>query len=682
MDASLVAAAISSLLAGGAGFLLGLRRIGGARHRLRESEARSNAVLDAAVDGIVTIDERGRIQSFNRAAERIFGHAAAEVIGKNVKVLMPPPYRGEHDGYLSHYMSTGQAHVIGIGREVEGLRKDGTTFPMDLAVGEGRVAGRRIFAGICRDISARKAVEDDLRASEERFRVLVEGISDYAIVLLDSLGRVLSWNSGAEHLYGWPAEDVIGQPVDRFYPDEAVKQGLHERALAAARAKGRFEEEGWRMRKDGSRFWAHIAITALQNRDGTLRGFARISRDMTPAKRHEDALRIAKEEAERARDEAEKTRAGAEKANRTKTKFLAAASHDLRQPVQAIIFFASVLAHKLRNHSARSLVEDLQRSLEGQNILLDSLLDVSKLDAGLVVPKVTDFAAAAVLDRIAADFAPTARDKGLKLSVVPSSATVRSDPTLLARIIQNLVANAIRYTRRGHVLVGCRHDGDNLRIEVWDTGIGIPPERIREIFEEFTQIGNPERDRNQGLGLGLAIVDRLSRLLDHRVQVRSVPDRGSVFSVTVPQGTCAGTGRRRHAADGEAAGDSRLVLLIDDEPIVLKGLAMVLKGWGYEVLAAGSADEALALLNGASRPPALILADYRLREGRTGTEAIQLIRDLYKAAIPSIIITGDTAPERLREAEASGLSVMHKPVQPPALRAVLRESLEGGPTLH
>lgn len=637
---------------------------------MAESQARTTAILDAAVDGIVTIDQSGRILGFNRAAERIFGYAAMDVMGRNVSILMPEPYRGQHDGYLRNYLATGEAKIIGIGRQVEGLRKDGTTFPMDLAVGESRLGGRRIFAGTVRDISERRAVEERLRASEERFKALVEGVRDYAIALIDPEGRIISWNPGGEQLYGFTAAEVMGTPISLFYPPDEQAGEAPRRTLDQAAREGRSEDEGWRVRKDGSRFWAHVVTTALTGSDGDLRGFARISRDMTAAKLNEDALR-------QARDEAVTAREAAERANTAKTKFLAAASHDLRQPVQAIVFFASVLGHKIgAKHPAMPVLEDLQASVEGLNILLDSLLDVSKLDAGLVVPKTTAFSVGAILDRIAAEFQQTAAAKGLDLTVVPSSATVRSDPALLSRIVQNLMSNAVRYTARGRILAGCRRTANALRIEVWDTGPGIPPERSREIFEEFTQLGNPERDRSQGLGLGLAIVDRLARLLGHGVSLRSRPGMGSVFSVEVP---LVASVRRRPIIPAKPTAakqrQDRLVVLIDDERIVLRGLSMVLESWGYKVVAATSEAEAMDMLGRVAERPGLILADYRLREGQTGTQAVAHIRNLFNEAIPSIIITGDTAPERLREAEASGLSILHKPVQPPALKQIVTQAL-------
>ncbi|MBW7850731.1 MAG: PAS domain S-box protein [Rhodospirillales bacterium] len=640
-----------------------------AEDQWRRAEATTSAILEAAVDGIVTIDVRGRVESFNKAAERIFGYSADEVIGRNVSLLMPEPYHSAHDLYLQNYLSTGHAKIIGIGREVQGRRKNGSTFPMDLAVGESRIGGRRIFAGIIRDITDRKRTEERLRNSEERLRLLVESVRDYAITSLDIEGRVTSWNTGAERMFGWSADEIVGQDFSCFFSPEAVSEGLPGRALAAVRETGRHEAEGWRLRKDGSRFWAHIVMTPLLDDAGALQGYVRVMRDMSEQRKVEADLMRAKEEADRAREEAER-------ANLAKSKFLAAASHDLRQPVQALFFFTSALAHKLRANPAKQVLDDLERSLDSLNILLDSLLDISKLDAGIVTPKETKFAVASLLERIEADFEPAAAQKNLELRVVQSSLAIRSDPALLSRIVQNLVANAIRYTQRGKVLVGCRRRGGQLRIEVWDTGIGIPATQLKDVFQEFYQIGNQERDRTQGLGLGLAIVERLARLLGVHIDARSQLDRGSVFAVEVP----LADKRVKQPAPAVArtaaeVASGRLIMIIDDELSVLRGLRLILEDWGFEVLAASSEDEAMELLNRYQRQPNAIVADYRLRDGRTGTDAIRHIRDLFHAPIPSIIITGDTAPERMREAEASGLSILHKPVQPPQLCSLLATTL-------
>jgi signal transduction histidine kinase len=363
----------------------------------------------------------------------------------------------------------------------------------------------------------------------------------------------------------------------------------------------------------------------------------------------------------------------AEEANRAKSRFLAAASHDLRQPLHAMALFVSALKDQSRGAESPRIVDHLSASVEALEGLFDALLDVSKLDAGIVHPEIRDFPAQAIFDRIGRECAPEAAEKGLRLRLMPASAVVRSDATLLERIVRNLVSNAIRYTNTGGVVVGCRRHGDTVRIAVYDSGVGIKPEHRADIFQEFYQVGNPERDRTKGLGLGLAIVDRLARLLDHPVTVSSVPGRGSVFSVAVPRGEIASAElnllRPVEIIEGNLGG--ALIAVIDDEAAVRDGMREVLQQWGCRPLLAGSSDDALAQLAANGSPPAAVIADYRLRAGETGIAAIGRIRSAHGMHIPGVIITGDTAPDRLQEAEASGYHLLHKPVRPVQLRALL-----------
>ncbi|WP_049975982.1 PAS domain S-box protein [Azospirillum sp. B506] len=651
--------------------------------RLRDSETGTRAILETTVDGIITIDGCGTVLSANTAAERIFGYRAAEMVGHNVNRLMPEPYHSAHDGYLARFLATGERRIIGIGREVEGRRKDGSTFPMDLAVGEAQVSGQRIFTGVVRDITERKRTEENLRQSEENLRLLIDSVQDYAITWLDVDGRIVSWNAGAERLTGWAADAVIGRPMEVLDPLEAQIGTRH--ILDDVRERGRAEIEGWRVRKDGSRFWAQIVITPLWDRQGRMRGFVRVARDITDRKQAEEALRVAKEEAERvreqaelAKEEAERAKDEAERANLAKSQFLAAASHDIRQPVQALVFFASALEEKSGDPPTVAAMGGLKSSLEALNMLLDSLLDVSRLDAGIVVPTPANVPLWPLLERIANEFTLLAIAKGLALKAVPTSAIVRTDLTLLGQIVRNLAANAVRYAPRGRIPLGCRRQEGAIRVEVWDTGIGIPDDRLTDIFQEFVQIGNPERDRSQGLGLGLAIVQRLSRLLDHPVTVRSWEGKGSVFAVTVP---LVGFDKPQNVhylnepvwsmGRGKAT-----ILVIDDEAAILKALRLIIEGWDYEVLTATSEEEALSLLEGQLHAPDFIIADYRLRANCTGADAIRHIRTLYKRPVPSLIITGDTAPERLKEAEAHGLRLLHKPIQPSVLKTVISEFVD------
>jgi two-component system, sensor histidine kinase len=368
----------------------------------------------------------------------------------------------------------------------------------------------------------------------------------------------------------------------------------------------------------------------------------------------------------------------AERANLAKSRFLAAASHDLRQPMHALGLFLQALRQGKLGERERKLVDNIGESFNAMDELFNALLDISRLDAGVVEPRIATFPVARVLDRMRKEYGPQAAGKGLALVVRPCAGFVRSDPVLLEEIVGNLISNAVRYTRSGRVLVGCRHGPNGaLRIEVWDTGRGIPPDKLREVFREFIQLDNPERDREKGLGLGLAIVERLAELLAHPVDVRSVPGRGSVFRVQV-----AG-GRKEDAIATEAAPvpgsfeslRGRLVVVIDDDRMVLEAMSQMLSGWGLDVACAESGAMILGKLATAPRTPDIVLCDYRLRNGESGIEVIRAIRDEFNADIPSALITGDTGPERLKEARASGLPLLHKPVNAARMRALVASLL-------
>jgi signal transduction histidine kinase len=364
----------------------------------------------------------------------------------------------------------------------------------------------------------------------------------------------------------------------------------------------------------------------------------------------------------------------AERANVAKSRFLAAASHDLRQPLHAMALFISALKDKNRDAEVGAIVDRLAKSVESLEDLFHALLDISRLDAGTVRPELHTFPVQSLLDGIAGDFAAEAAEKDLRFRVVPCRAFVTSDRLLLDRIVRNLVANAIRYTQTGGVVIGCRRRRASVRIDIGDTGVGIASAHLPDIFQEFYQIDNPARDRSRGLGLGLAIVDRLSRLLNHAVSVRSIPGRGSVFSIEVPLGSAAQqraeTMREQPTPGTDLAG--ALVVVIDDERAVLDGMGDALGEWGARALLAESLEEARGLLAQAAERPAAIVSDYRLRDRENGIDAIKALQASHGGAIPGILVTGDTAPEHLRAAASSGFHVLHKPIRPAQLHALLR----------
>jgi signal transduction histidine kinase/CheY-like chemotaxis protein len=363
-----------------------------------------------------------------------------------------------------------------------------------------------------------------------------------------------------------------------------------------------------------------------------------------------------------------------ELANLAKSRFLANASHDLRQPLHALGLFVAQLRGHMKSVEGGRLVERIDAAVTAMNELFNALLDISRLDAGVLSTNPMEFPIAQLLRRIENTFAEAAREKGLSFQLVPSSAWVRSDPILLERIILNLVSNAVRYTASGSVVVGCRRRGDTVHIEVWDSGPGIPEDQRRNIFGEFYRLAGG--NTHGGLGLGLAIVDRLCNLLGHPIQLVSTVDKGSRFSVTVPVVTArAQFAEPQRAQIAIDAPRGKLVIVIDDDALVLDSMSGLLRNWGCRVVAAATPDEALADLGPEERPD-LIICDYRLANGQSGIAAIVDLRNAYGAPVPAFLMSGDTAPERLREARESGHHLLHKPLRAMALRAMINRLLK------
>ncbi len=478
-----------------------------------------------------------------------------------------------------------------------------------------------------------------------------------AVVVFDLDGRTLYRNTAYERLFGRQNGDW-NEHRRHFAP---AAQIVIDTELEAALRRGE-SWEGALDAVDGAGRPVSVWNRAGVARDTDGRALYRFWSLREHSRQHaaeEDLLR-AKEAAERA--------------NQAKTRFLAAASHDLRQPLQALGMFVEVLAGRDHDAADQRIIEKIRDSVNATESLLSALLDISKLEAGLVEPSFGRFDVAQVLERLTSEFEPQAERAGLALRVVPCGLGVRSDQALLERILRNLMANALRYTETGRILLGCRRRGSVLRIEVWDTGCGIPADQLQAVFREFHQLGNPQRDRRQGLGLGLAIVERLSRLLDHPVTVRSTLGKGTCFAVEVP---LAGPvpGERPVQLDLAMGTRPALIALIDDEPDVLEGVRMLLESWGHRVVTGEECCGVAEQFASRRAVPDLVIADYRLRNGTTGGQAIRQLRGRLGAEFPAIILTGDTAPERLRMAKANGHGLLHKPVQPAALRAAIDEAL-------
>lgn len=369
----------------------------------------------------------------------------------------------------------------------------------------------------------------------------------------------------------------------------------------------------------------------------------------------------------------------AENASFSKTRFLAAASHDLRQPMHALGLFIGELQATVNNENQRKIVMKVEESVDAMSGLLNSLLDISKLDAGLITPQLVEFNINVTLDRIAHDFSAIAASKSIKLRVLPCSRTIFSDPVLLERILVNLLSNALRYTPLGgHVLLGCRKRGDCLRIEVRDNGIGIPLDEQQNIFLEFVQLANKERDRSLGLGLGLAIVERLSRLLQHTISVRSNVAMGAMFTIEIPLASSSSKFPEINQGSAEAHPIASVgldkefhpkILVVDDDPLVRSSTQGILSSWGYQVYLAATLNEVRSKYRLQSFD--LVICDFRLPDG-TGLEVVNFIAAHQKKFTPCILISGDTSPDILKKVTESGFNLLSKPVRPAKLRSLIQ----------
>lgn len=374
---------------------------------------------------------------------------------------------------------------------------------------------------------------------------------------------------------------------------------------------------------------------------------------------------------ERALEEARKA---AEQANAAKTRFLAAASHDLRQPIHALGLFFAELSDRVHSPETHALIGQVDDSITAINSMLNALLDVSKLDAGVVKPNVESFTLMELFARLEADFMPIASENNNELRIRPASAIVSTDPAMLERMLRNLIGNALRYTKNGRVLVAARPRGEHVQIQVFDSGPGIPDDQLDEVFIEFHQLGNPARDRRRGLGLGLAIVKRLGSLLDHEITVASHLGRGCCFSITLPLAHGIQVEPGEQIIDRTIAHslEERQILVLDDDIAILEGMRGLLTRWGCQVVTACSPTEAFDKLDGNLKKPELLIIDYRLPDNVSGIEVAKKLQNSLAIPVSVLIITGDTGPERLREADASGYPLLHKPVQPAKLRSTLQ----------
>ncbi|CAO3409838.1 PAS domain-containing hybrid sensor histidine kinase/response regulator [Azospirillum largimobile] len=610
---------------------------------IADARKRATDILDSIDEALVALDRDYRVIYQNRRAEQLDHQPLSAMRGRRLWEIWPQLAGSDLEALCRRTMT--EREPTSIEKRLDG---EDTTLWLEvrfLPTPEG-------VGCFFRDITMRKRAEEEARASHERTVTILESISD-AFYAVDHDWRFTYINRKAEQLWGRCRDTLLGRRIWDAFPKvlgseafEAQKQAVREGREMTVEVKSPILGD-----------WVEISMYPSPD------GLSVYFRDITARRQAQQALMQAKETAEAA--------------DQAKGKFLAAASHDLRQPLQALLLFVDVLKPHVQGPQGANALMHLGRGLDALKELLDSLLDMSRLDAGVVQPNIETVSMAPLFDHIAASYRPVAAAKGLELQVRSCNAAARTDRTLLTRMVRNLVENALRYTESGRIDIECRQTGGRLLIEVRDTGIGIPPDHLERIWEEFHQVGNPERDRNRGLGLGLAIVRRLSQLLNHPVDVQSKPGQGTSFVIALPLGRAVE--RPLTPAEAATTGDGRFAVVVDDDAIVLLGLETIFREWGYEVLVAGSAEKAVEALRRSGRRPDLVVADYRLREGRFGTEAVAGIRKLFEEAggppVPGLILTGETGPECERDAAAHGLGIIHKPVTPRQLSHALGELL-------
>jgi protein-histidine pros-kinase len=600
-------------------------------------------ILNSTNDAIVVVNNDGDIVYANNKAEILFAYDEGEMIGQSVESLMPEAFRKKHKAHRKRFAESPRSRPLVSGLKLKGLRKDGRVFDAEIALTPVQSGDEALVSSTVRDISV-----DD--SSEAYFRNILESAPD-AMVIIDHYGKVTVVNEQAERMFGYTREEMLGQEIEFLLPDDVRDKHISHRAGYARNPHIRPMGVGMDLsgrRKNGTTFPVEISLSPVTSATGMF--VSSVIRDVSARKKLEKDLIGAREEAERA--------------NKANSAFLAAASHDLRQPVQALSLLTGALRRTAKDELVLEMVESQQHSLDAMTNLLNSLLDISRLDAGAVEPEFEEFPIQRLVDRLSAEFSRQAMQKELQFNSCSCNTIVRSDPNMLGEIIQNLVSNAIQYTDKGSVSLSCNEDDGWLKIGITDTGIGIEAGQIDKIFLEFHQIKAPGKDK-EGFGLGLAIVKRVADLLDHEISVESVPGNGSTFSVSMPivvQSKAVEEKEGVARTDEVAAVVSGLIILIEDDVQVANAWGLLLEAEGFQVATAASAKEARVIVEHLDSSPELIISDFYLLDGSTGVEAVAEIRRRFDRIIPAFIVSGDTSKMVQEARSTENCAIMNKPV--------------------
>jgi PAS domain S-box-containing protein len=624
-------------------------------------------LIDSVCDyAIFLLDATGHVRTWNAGARLIKGYEAHEIIGQHFSRFYPP--EAVKSGWPEHELKVAAA----TGRfEDEGwrVRKDGTLFWANIVItalrdSVGTLLG---FGKVTRDLTHRRENEESLRHSEERFRLLVEGVSEYAIFMLDPNGHVVTWNSGAQRIKGYEADEIIGQHFRVFYPQDAVESKWPEHELLVAAETGRFADEGWRLRKDGSRFWASVVITALRDDEGRLRGFAKLTRDLSERKQAEE--REASNSRREELLEAERSaRIEAQRAARMKDEFLSTLSHELRTPLNAILGWSQILRREStpKAQDVHRGVEVIERNARAQVRLIDDLLDVSRIMSGRMRLDVQQVALIDVVRAAVDSVEPAAHNKSIRLEVVldPAVGIVSGDPSRLQQVFWNLLSNSIKFTPKGgKVQVLLQRVNSRIEVTVTDNGIGIPAEFIPHVFDRFSQRDSSTSRQYNGLGVGLAISKQLVELHGGSITARSAGEgQGAIFTVTLPISLLHSISHEHTAKTPtvETLTDTTLpglegvrVLLVDDEADALDVVRRLLESRGATVATASSAKDALEIL--ATSRPDVLVSDIGM-PAMDGFEFMRRIREreVKGERIPAIALTAFARTEDRKRAILSG----------------------------
>jgi len=642
------------------------------KETLLKTGALQNAILNSANFSSIATDEKGVIQIFNVGAERMLGYAAAEVVDQITPADISDPQEVIARAVaLSRELGTTitpgfDALAFKASRGIEDIyeltyiRKDGSRFPAIVSVTALRDDRAAIigYLLIGTDNSARKHVEEKLRWTEESFRLMVESVTDYAIVMLDPEGLVVSWNTGAERIKGFHAEEIVGQHFARFYPHDEVESGKPKRDLDLAVTTGRHEDEGWRLRKDGSTFWANVVITAIRDQAGGLRGFAKLTRDLTERNKVEAALTDAK--------------AIAEKANLAKSDFLSSMSHELRSPLNAILGFAQLMESDSPPPTP-SQQESIGQILNAGWYLLElinEILDLAMIESGKLSMSLEPVSLVEVMLECQSMIEPMAQRRGIHMTFptfdVPH--LVKADRMRIKQVLINLLTNAIKYNQLGgSVVVECcaTTTTGHVRVTVTDTGPGLTPEKLGQLFQPFNRLG---QDAEEGTGIGLVVSKRLVELMDGVIGVESTVGAGSVFWVELLSTAPLALSARVEATDvipsvAPSGARMRTLLYVEDNPANLK-LVERLVGRRHDLRLLSAIDGLRGVELARTCQPDVILMDINL-PGISGLEALRILgEDKATAHIPVVALSANAIPRDIQKGlEAGFFRYLTKPIK-------------------